>query len=71
VAVCRTYSKAERDLGRFSGRVDGVISRLGKPICFFFEKGGSVRRRGLVWNVGYEGVLGRVTAFSVEKPRPV
>lgn len=25
-AVARTYSKGERDLGRFSGRVQGMVS---------------------------------------------
>lgn len=33
VAVRRTYSKGERDLGKDSGRVEGWISRFGRPIC--------------------------------------
>ena len=38
MAVCKTYSNGERDLGRFSGRGEGDISRLVRPIwprsCF-------------------------------------
>ena len=32
MAVWRTYSKGERDLERFSGRVEGMISRFVMPI---------------------------------------
>ena len=32
MAVWRTYSKGERDLGRFSARVEGTISRFFRPI---------------------------------------
>jgi len=38
VAVCRTYSKGERDLGNASGTVEGMISIFVRPIwarsCF-------------------------------------
>ena len=37
-AVWRTYSKGERDLERFSGRVEGIISTLGRPIFISLDQ---------------------------------